>query len=168
MRLVWYHGSVDVVTYNYSNWCRPLVFVTHFSRHFENLHSFIQRFLDACGRDHAACTYTITHTLALLSSISNVAPTCLLYDIAGDQEACIDRILAAMEHSPGWSTEHNYRKRKSVLHFMLGWPITDVAKATTDGWCPKSIPMTHSHRIEEFGRGEFGNLLVERITDEIV
>ena len=121
-------------------------------RNIGNLQYFIQRFLDACGRDHAVCTYTITHTLALVSSISNVAPTCWLYDIADDEEACIDRILAAIEHSPGWSTEHSYGRRKSVLHFMIGWPMTDVPKATWLGWLTSSISMTHFHRIEEFGR----------------
>ena len=116
-----------------------------------NLQSFIQRFMDACGRDHATCTYTITHTLALVSSISNVAPTCWLYDIADDEEACIDRILAAIRKILGWSTEHSYNKRKSVLHYMIGWPMTDVAEATRLGWLTDSISMTHFHRIERFG-----------------
>ena len=120
-------------------------------RTISNMQYFIQRFMDACGRDHAACTYTITHTLALVSSISNVAPTCWLYDIADDEEACIDRILAAIRKSPGWSTEHSYNKRKSVLHYMIGWPMTDVAEATKLGWLTDSISMTHFHRIERFG-----------------
>ena len=120
-------------------------------RNIDHLQYFIQRFLGACGRDHAACTYTITDTLALVSSISNVAPTCWFYDIADDEEACIDRILAAIRKSPGWSAEHSHEKRKSVLHYLIASPMTDVAEGTGLGCLTNSISMTHFHRIEGFG-----------------
>ena len=86
------------------------------------------------NEDGSVCLNTIVHTLLLVSSIESHAPTCWLYDVAEDEEACVDQIPWAIYNSPDWSSEHLLGRRYPLDNTsFIGF--YKIEHSTTPGTC---------------------------------